>query len=117
MNNTTIVGRLTDSPEVKFTNTGIAVANFSVAVNRKKGEEESVSFFDCTAWGTLAKGVESLKKGDRVILSGYLNQDRFQNKEGKQVSKVVIVVDAVGKDLRFAAENNQSAATNPESDW
>jgi len=117
MSTTTIVGRLTNNPEIKFTNKGTAVANFSVAVNRKKGEEEYVSFFDVTAWGQLAKGVETLVKGERVIVSGYLNQDRYENKEGKTVSKVIIVADAVGRELRFAGDKEQGSSTNPESDW
>jgi len=112
---TTVIGRLTADPEVKFTNKGTAVANFSVAVNRKKGDEEYVSFFDVTVWGTLAKGVEGLKKGDRVIVHGYLNQDRYENKEGKTVSKTVIVADAVGKELRFAGEDAKKQ--EPEADW
>jgi single-strand DNA-binding protein len=101
---TTVIGRLTADPEIKTTGKGTSVANFSVAVNRKKGDEEYVSFFDVTVWGTLAEGVRNLKKGDRVIVHGYLNQDRYENKEGKTVSKTVIMADAVGKELRFAAE-------------
>jgi len=100
---TTIIGRLTADPELKFTNNGMALVNFSVAVNRKKGEEEYVSYFDCTAWGTLAQGIaDSLHKGDRVVVNGNLNQDRYENKEGKTVSKVILNAEAVGPDLRFA---------------
>ena len=111
---TTIIGRLTADPEIKFTNKGTSVVNFSVAVNRKKGEEDYVSYFDCIAWGDLATGVEVLKKGDRVIVHGYLNQDRYENKEVKTVSKTVIVADAVGKELRFA---NKAAKAQPEEDF
>ena len=55
-----------------------------------------------------------MKKGDRVIVHGYLNQDRYENKEGKNVSKTVLVADAVGNELRFAAKD---AKTTPEADW
>jgi single-strand DNA-binding protein len=103
---TTLIGRLTAAPEIKFTNKGTAVVNFSVAVNRKKGEEDYVSYFDCTAWGDLASGIAAtLKKGDRVIVSGYLTQDRYENKEGKTVAKTILNVDAAGKELRFAAKD------------
>jgi len=112
---TTVIGRLTADPEIKFTNKGTAVANFSVAVNRKKGDEDYVSYFDVTVWSDLAQGVQELKKGDRVIVHGYLNQDRYENKEGKTVSKTVIVADAVGKELRFAAKDTKPAT--PEADW
>ena len=49
---TTLIGRLTADPELKFTNKGTSVTNFSIAVNRKKGEEDYVSYFDCIAWAT-----------------------------------------------------------------
>ncbi len=99
---TTLIGRLTKDPELRFTNSGKAVANFSIAVNRKKGEEEYVSFFDCTVWGTLAEGVAaSLNKGDRAIVEGNLEQERYE-KDGKTVSKIVLVANNVGPDLRFA---------------
>jgi single-strand DNA-binding protein len=106
---TTIIGRLTADPELKFTNNGMAVVNFSVAVNRKKGEEEYVSYFDCTSWGTLAQGIaDSLHKGDRVIVNGNLTQDRYE-KDGKTVSKTVINAEAVGPELRFATANVTAA--------
>ena len=59
--------------------------------------------------------MNTLKKGDRVIVHGYLNQDRYENKEGKTVSKTVLVADAAGKELRFAGKD--AAPTTPESDW
>ena len=107
--------------ELKFTNTGTAVANFSVAVNRKKGTEEHVSYFDCTAWGTLAQGVtDNLRKGQRVIVTGNLTQDRYENKEGKTVSKVILIVEGAGFDLRYASEDAKSSKPKydtPEEDF
>jgi single-strand DNA-binding protein len=106
---TTIIGRLTADPEIKFTGNGNAVVNFSVAVNRKKGEEEYTSFFDVTAWGTLAQNVaDSLHKGDRVIVDGELTQDRFESKDGKKLSKVVLNANSVGAELRFASASVRS---------
>jgi single-strand DNA-binding protein len=102
--------------EIKFTNKGTAVANFSIAVNRKKGEEETVSYFDCTAWGTLAQGIaDNLFKGQRVIITGNLTQDRYENKEGKNVSKVILIVEGAGADLRYASEDNAKAT--PKKKW
>jgi single-strand DNA-binding protein len=100
---TVIIGRLTADPELKFVgNKGTALATFSVAVNRKKGEEEVTHYFDCSAWGSLAENLTSLRKGQRVIVSGQLNQDTYENKEGKKVSKVVINVQNAGPDLTYA---------------
>ena len=99
---TTIIGRLVADPDIKFTTAGNAVVNFSVAVNRKRGEQEYASYFDCSAWGTLAQGIaDSLHKGDRVVVNGTLNQDRYE-KDGKTIGKVIINAEAVGPDLRFA---------------
>ena len=115
---TTIIGRLTADPEIKFTNNGTALVNFSVAVNRKKGDEEYVSYFDVTAWGTLAQGVaDTLHKGDRVVVNGFLTQDRYENKEGKTVSKTLISAEAVGPDLRFATAVVNSAKKKEEADF
>ena len=110
-----MIGRLTADPELKFTNKGTALVNFSVAVNRKKGEEEYVSYFDCTAWGTLAQGIaDALKKGDRVIVNGNLSQDRYENKEGKTVSKVTLNVEGAGKELRFTSAPPKAQAPEEE---
>jgi single-strand DNA-binding protein len=98
----TAVGNLTKDPELKFVSSGKAVANFSIAVNKKRGETEYTSYYDITAWGDLAENVAStLTKGTRVIVVGQLNQERFET-NGQKRSAVVIVADAVGEDLRFA---------------
>ena len=66
---TTIVGNLVRDPELKFTNNGKAYAQFSVAVTKKKGEEEYTSYFDCTIWNTHAENfANSVHKGDRVVV-------------------------------------------------
>jgi single-strand DNA-binding protein len=110
-----IVGRLTADPEVKVTNNGTSVCNFSVAVNRKKGEEEYTSFFDCTAWGSVAENIgASLRKGDRVVVVGNMNQDRYE-RDGKTVSKYVLVVEAIGPDLRFATASPSGTAKKSDS--
>jgi len=102
MSAVSITGNLTDTPSIKFTNNGTAVSNFSVAVNKKRGDEEIVHYFDITAWGTLAQNVsESLAKGDRVNVIGNITQDRFE-KDGQKRSAVVIVAESVGPDLRWA---------------
>jgi single-strand DNA-binding protein len=119
---TTIIGRLTRDPEIRFTNSGKAVCNFSIAVNKKKGDEDYVSFFDCTAWGTQAEGVfASLHKGDRAVVNGSLAQERWE-KDGQKFSKIVLTADNVGPDLRFATAvvhqtDNKSKALEPEEDF
>jgi single-strand DNA-binding protein len=104
----TVVGNLTAEPELKTTKTGSSVLKVGVAVNRrwknKQDEwEEEVSFFDVNAWGELADNVaQSLAKGSRVIVSGRLEQQSWENKEGQKQSKVVLVADDIGVSLRKA---------------
>jgi single-strand DNA-binding protein len=120
---TTIIGRLTRDPEIRFTNSGKAVCNFSLAVNRKQGDKDLVSFFDVTVWDTLAKGVHAtLHKGDRAIAEGNLQQESYENKEGTKVSKVILVANNVGPDLRFATAvihqtDNKTTAEDDEEDF
>lgn len=106
-NSITVVGNVTQEPELKFLNSGAATARFSLAVNRKwknrAGEqEESVSFFNVDCIGTLAENVaNSLHKGTRVIVTGRLEQRSWDTDEGKR-SIIEIKAEAVGPDLRFA---------------
>lgn len=103
----TIVGNLTRDPELRYLTSGTAVCSFGVAVNRryqKNGEwEEQTSFFDVTAWRHLADNVtESLVKGDRVIVTGRLEQRTWETDEGDKRSKVEITADNIGASLQFA---------------
>lgn len=109
MSDTTIVGNVTRDPELRFTPTGLATASFAVAVNRKWQNrqtnewEESVSFFDVVVWREQAENVSScVAKGDRVIVTGRLEQSRWENDKGEKKSRVQIVADAVGPSLQWA---------------
>lgn len=117
---TTIIGNLTRDPELRFTPNGVAVANFGVAVNRRKkvGDdyEDEVSFFDVSAFGSLGENLsESLARGNRVMVVGQLQQRSWENDEGEKRSKIEIVADAVGPDLRWATASvakTESKGTN-----
>lgn len=105
---TTVIGNLTADPELKVTKTGSSVLKVGIAVNRrwknKQDEwEETTSFFDVNAWGELADNVAaSLSKGSRVIVSGRIEQQSWEGKEGQKQSKVVLVADDIGVSLRKA---------------
>ena len=108
-NNVTVVGNITRDPELRFTPTGQAVANFGLAVNRRWQNrqtnewEEAVSFFDITCWAQLGENVsESLQKGSRVVVTGRLDQRSWETQDGDKRSKVEIVADEVGPSLRWA---------------
>ena len=108
-NTVNIVGNVTRDPELRFTPSGQAVANFGVAVNRRwqnrqtQEWEEAVSFFDITCWGQLAENVaESVQKGTRVVVDGRLDQRSWETEQGDKRSKVEIVADEVAPSLRWA---------------
>jgi single-strand DNA-binding protein len=108
-NNVTITGNATREPELRFTPSGQAVANFGVAVNRRwqnrqtQEWEEAVSFLDVTAWAQLAENVaESVAKGTRVTVTGRLDQRSWETQEGEKRSKVEIVADDIAVSLRWA---------------
>jgi single-strand DNA-binding protein len=107
-NNITIVGNLTADPKLRYTNGGAAVADVRVAVNRRwqKDNEwiEETSYFDITAWSTMAENVaESLSSGNRVIVSGRLEEQRWEDKETQEPRrKVVIIADDIAPSLRWA---------------
>lgn len=106
-NAVSIVGNVTREPEMRFLPGGAGVASFGMAVNRKRkqGDEwiEEVSFFDVSCWQSLAENVaDSVTKGMRVIVTGRLEQRQWETSEGEKRSKVEIVAESVGPDLRFA---------------
>ena len=108
-NNVTITGNATREPELRFTPSGQAVANFGVAVNRRwqnrqtQEWEEAVSFIDVTAWAQLAENIaETVAKGTRVTVTGRLDQRSWETQDGDKRSKVEIVADDVAISLRWA---------------
>lgn len=107
--NITVVGNVTRDPELRFTPSGQAVATFGVAVNRRwqnrqnQQWEESTSFFDVVAWGSLGENVaESVNKGARVIVTGRLEQRTWETQEGQKRSVIEVIADEVGPSLRWA---------------
>ncbi|MGW6420454.1 single-stranded DNA-binding protein [Streptomyces sp. NPDC055055] len=107
----TLVGNLTDEPELRFTPSGVAVAKFSVAVNRRtfdrqanEWKESGADFHRVTVWRTLAENVAAtLSKGMRVILTGDLRQRSWKDtKSGETRYGWEVTADSVGPDLAFA---------------
>ena len=108
-NTVELIGNITRDPELRFTPSGAAVANFGLAVNRRWRNqqtnewEEQVSFFDIVCWRELAENVtESLTKGSRVMVSGRLDQRSWETQDGDKRSKVEVVADEIGPSLRWA---------------
>jgi len=114
-NTVTLVGNITDDPELRFTPNGSAVANFTVAVNRRinrdgQWEDRLDGFFRCNCWRDMAENVaESLQKGMRVMVVGRLQQRTWEDAEGHKRSSFEIQVDEVGPSLRWATASVQKS--------
>lgn len=105
----TILGNMTRDIELRFTPSGKAVGECSIAVNKRvkvgdgTWEDGDPEFYDVTIWGDLAEhAIDSLSKGNRVMVVGRLQYVTWETPEGDKRSKVKIVADAFGPDLRWA---------------
>ena len=103
----TLVGNLTRDPELRFTQSGQAIATLGIAVSRRyqqNGEwQEKTSFFNITAWGQLGENAaSSLSKGSRAIVTGRLEQRSYETQDGEKRSVVEVVADEIGPSLRWA---------------
>ena len=123
-NQITIVGNLTDDPELRYTPNGAAVVNFSVAVTpriRDEGgawKDGDTSFFRVNAWRTLAENAaESLTRGARVLVVGRLRQRSWETPEGERRSVVEIEADELGPSLKWATAKVEKQVRSGGGDW
>lgn len=106
----TIVGNLTADPELRYTQNGLAVANFTIAstprtFDRQNNEwkDGDALFLRASAWKELGEhAANSLTKGSRVIVQGRLRQRSYQDREGQQKTSIELEVDEIGPSLRYA---------------
>jgi single-strand DNA-binding protein len=106
----TITGNLTEDPSLRFTPSGAAVANFTVAatprtLDKQTGEwkDGDPLFMRCSIWRQAAENVaESLTRGARVIVTGRLVQRSYETKEGEKRTVVELQVDEIGPSLKYA---------------
>ena len=107
----TIVGNLTADPELRFTPSGAAVVNFTVASTPRSFDRQSnewkdgeTLFMRCSQWRDAAENVaESLHRGTRVIVTGRLKSRSYETKEGEKRTVIELDVDEVGPSLRYAS--------------
>ncbi len=106
----TVVGNLVDDPELRFTPSGAAVANFRIASTPRTFDRQAnewkdgeALFLSCAVWRQAAENVaESLTKGMRVIVQGRLKQRSYETREGEKRTVVELDVDEVGPSLKYA---------------
>ena len=119
----TLIGNLTDDPELRFTPSGAAVANFTVAstpstFNRQTNawEDGETLFLRCSIWRQAAENVaESLTRGTRVVVSGRLKSRSYETREGEKRTVFELDVDEIGPSLRYATAKVTKAARSSSS--
>ena len=106
----TVIGNLTADPELRFTQSGIAVASFTIASTPRMFDRQAnewkdgeALFLRCSIWRDAAENVaESLEKGTRVVAQGRLKQRSFTDREGNNRTSIELDVDEIGPSLRYA---------------
>ncbi|MCX4557478.1 single-stranded DNA-binding protein [Streptomyces phaeochromogenes] len=123
----TVIGNLTSDPELKFTDSGAALAKFTIAATPRTYDKDSgqwkdgtSTFFRCAAWRSLAEHIaESLTKGSRVVASGRIRQHDWKTPEGENRSMLALEIDDIGASLRFTTvgiNGKRPAQSGPSGD-
>lgn len=124
----TVVGNLTADPELRYTQNGLAVANFTIASTPRTFDRQANEYKDgealflrASAWREFAEHIaSSLHKGTRVVAQGVLKQRSYETKEGEKRTSMELEVTSIGPDLRYATANVQRAQSSsggtPKSD-
>ncbi|MED1602626.1 single-stranded DNA-binding protein [Alkalihalophilus marmarensis] len=112
LNRVILVGRLTADPQLRYTPSGVAVANFTLAVNRtfsnQQGEREA-DFINCVVWRKPAENVANyLKKGSLAGIDGRIQTRSYDNNEGKRV----FITEVVGESVQFLEPRGQGNQGN-----
>jgi single-strand DNA-binding protein len=106
-------GNLTDDPEVRYTQAGIARATFRVAVSGRR--EQEVSFFTVVVWRDQAEhAAQSLSKGSRVVVVGRLQQRTWTTEDGSARSTVEVVAEELGPSLRWATATTRTTRSSSQ---
>lgn len=116
MNTVQILGNLTRDPEVRYTQSGKAVATFNVAATNtftsSDGEtKEQTAFVNCVAWGKLGESIGNLRKGNRAFVEGRLQTRSYENADGQKKYVTEVVARFIGTSLM----NDETASSNFDS--
>ena len=119
----TVVGNLTSDPELRYTQNGLAVANFTIASTPRNFDRATndwkdgeALFLRASVWREFAEHVAgSLTKGSRVIATGRLKQRSYETKEGEKRTSIELEVDEIGPSLRYATAQVTRAASSRDS--
>ena len=116
LNHITIMGRLTRDPEMRNTQSGVAVASFTLAVDRdfsgRDGGEKQTDFIDCTAWRHTAEFVSKyFSKGRMAVVSGRLQIDNYTDNDGNKRKAAKVIADNI-----YFGDSKKDGATSGQSD-
>ena len=117
MNSVNLIGNITKDPDLKYTQSGTAVASFAIAINKvwfvNEEKKEKVSYIDCTAWGKLGENISKFfKKGNKIGIEGELDQQTWDDKDGNKRSKLHVIVNK----FDFCNSANKPAAPENNDD-
>ena len=116
LNHITIMGRMTRNPEMRSTQSGVAVASFTLAVDRdfggRDGGEKQTDFIDCTAWRHTAEFVSKyFSKGRMAVVSGRLQIDNYTDNDGNKRRSAKVIADNI-----YFGDSKKDGATGSQSD-
>ena len=116
MNTVQILGNLARDPEARYTNTGKAVATFTVAasntfIDSNNETKEQTAFVNCVAWGKLGESVGNLRKGNRCFVEGRLQTRSYETQDGQKKYVTEVVAGFIGTSLM----NDDASASNFDS--
>ena len=123
LNHITIMGRLVKDPEMRTTQSGVAVASFTLAVDRdfggRDGAEKQTDFIDCTAWRHTAEFVSKyFSKGRMAVVSGRLQIDNYTDNDGNKRKAAKVIADNIyfgdsKKDSTTGGQSDEAASFTP----
>lgn len=116
MNTVQILGNLARDPEVRYTNSGKAVATFTVAasntyIDSNNETKEQTAFVNCVAWGKLGESIGNLRKGNRAFVEGRLQTRSYETQDGQKRYVTEVVANFVGTSVT----NDETASSNFDS--
>lgn len=107
MNHISVCGNISE-PKMTFTKNGKAVLTFGLATSRKVGEEKFTTWHNIKVWDQFAENMaEEIRKGDRLIVSGRIETEAFEDKDGNKRTNVVIVAEEAGLSMRWTRNGSE----------
>lgn len=113
MNKVILMGRLTRDPEIRYTQNNMAVARFSIAIDRPRAQDKAADFPSCVAFDKAAENIAKyFGKGPKILISGHLQTGSYKNRNGDTVYTTDVIVET----WEFVESKTTPAAPEPATD-